>query len=110
MNNTIAWGITAFLIVTITMDISAFALIKINDRAYEQNGNKPRKGRVIDKYESNESHPSSTSMSSKYPPPAHPLSRSQCDPELLVGGGVACERPYPSWTARPHLHLLGRLK
>ena len=44
MNTTIAWAITAFLTVTIIIDTGAFALRKINDRAYEQNGNKPRKG------------------------------------------------------------------
>lgn len=33
---------------------------------------------------------------------------SQCDPELFVGGEVVCVRLYPSWIARPHLHLLGR--
>lgn len=47
MNNTIAWAITAFLIVTIIVDTGAFALRKINDRAYEQNGNKPRKGTSV---------------------------------------------------------------
>lgn len=46
MNTTIAWAITAFLTVTIIIDTGAFALRKINDRAYEQNGNKPRKGKI----------------------------------------------------------------
>lgn len=46
MNNTIAWILTAFVIVTIIMDLSAFILMKTNNKAYEQNGNNPRKGKA----------------------------------------------------------------
>ena len=46
MNTTIAWAITAFLTVTIIVDTGAFALRKINNRAYEENGNKPSKGTI----------------------------------------------------------------
>lgn len=46
MNNTIAWVIPAFLITTIIIDFSAFALMKSNNRAYEQNGNNLRKGKT----------------------------------------------------------------
>lgn len=46
MNNTIAWIIATFIVVTIMMDLSAFTLMKSNRRAYEQNGNNPRKGKV----------------------------------------------------------------
>ena len=44
MNNTIAYIVTTFLTVTVIVDIGAFTLRSINNRAYEQNGNKPRKG------------------------------------------------------------------
>lgn len=44
MNNTIAYMVTTFLTVTVIVDIGAFTLRSINNRAYEQNGNKPRKG------------------------------------------------------------------
>ena len=43
MNNTIAYVAATFLIVTVIVDIGAFALRNINDRAYKQNENKPRK-------------------------------------------------------------------
>lgn len=43
MNNTIAWIMTIFIIVTIIVDLSAFILMKTNNKAYEQNGNSPRK-------------------------------------------------------------------
>lgn len=46
MNTTIAWAITAFLTITIIVNTGAFALRKINNRAYEQNENKPRKGKI----------------------------------------------------------------
>lgn len=41
MNNTIAWILTTFVIVTIILDLSAFILMKTNNKAYEQNGNNP---------------------------------------------------------------------
>ena len=43
MNNTIAWILTAFVIVTIILDLSTFILMKTNNKAYEQNGNNPCK-------------------------------------------------------------------
>lgn len=46
MNNTIAWILTAFVIVTIILDLSTFILMKTNNKAYEQNGNNPRKGKA----------------------------------------------------------------
>ena len=46
MNNTIAWILTTFVIVTIILDLSAFILMKTNNKAYEQNGNSPRKGKA----------------------------------------------------------------
>lgn len=46
MDNTIAWVLTTFIIVTIILDLSAFILMKINNKAYEQNGNNPRKGKA----------------------------------------------------------------
>lgn len=46
MNNTIAWILTTFVIVTIILDLSTFILMKTNNKAYEQNGNKPRKGKA----------------------------------------------------------------
>lgn len=36
---------TIFVIVTIIADLSTFILMKINNKAYEQNGNNPRKGK-----------------------------------------------------------------
>lgn len=46
MNNIIAWIMTAFIIATIITDLSAFTLMKSDRRAYEQNGNNPRKGKM----------------------------------------------------------------
>ena len=46
MNNTIAWILTAFVIVTIILDLSTFILMKTNNKAYEQNGNNSRKGKA----------------------------------------------------------------
>lgn len=46
MNNIIAWIMTIFIIVTIIVDLSAFILMKTNNKAYEQNGNNPRKGKA----------------------------------------------------------------
>lgn len=46
MNNTIAWILTTFVIVTIILDLSTFILMKTNNKAYEQNGNNPRKGKA----------------------------------------------------------------
>lgn len=46
MNNTIAWILTTFVIVTIILDLSAFILMRINNKAYEQNGSNPRKGKA----------------------------------------------------------------
>ena len=46
MNNTIAWIPTTFVILTIILDLSAFILMKTNNKAYEQNGNNPRKGKA----------------------------------------------------------------
>lgn len=46
MNNTIAWILTAFVIVTIILDLSTFILMKTNNKAYKQNGNNPRKGKA----------------------------------------------------------------
>ena len=43
MNNTIAWILTTFVIVTIILDLSAFILMKTNNKAYGQNGNNTRK-------------------------------------------------------------------
>lgn len=43
MNNTIAWILTTFVIVTIILDLSAFILMKTNNKVYEQNGNNTRK-------------------------------------------------------------------
>ena len=43
MNNTIAWILTACVIVTIILDLSTFILMKTNNKAYEQNGNNTRK-------------------------------------------------------------------
>lgn len=43
MNNTIAWILTTFVIVTIIMDLSAFILMKTNKKTYEQNRNNTRK-------------------------------------------------------------------
>ena len=50
MNNTIAWILTAFVIVTIILDLSTFVLMKTNNKAYEQNGNNPRKGKAYWSY------------------------------------------------------------
>ena len=46
MNNTIAWILTAFVIVTIILDLSTFILMKTNNKAYKQNGNNTRKGKA----------------------------------------------------------------
>lgn len=46
MNNTIAWILTTFVIATIIVDLSTFILMKTNNKAYEQNGNNPRKGKA----------------------------------------------------------------
>lgn len=46
MNNTIAWIIATFIVVTIMMDLSTFILMRINNKAYEQNGSNPRKGKA----------------------------------------------------------------
>lgn len=46
MNNTIAWIIVTFIVVTIMMDLSTFILMRINNKAYEQNGDNPRKGKA----------------------------------------------------------------
>lgn len=46
MNNTIAWILTTFIIVTIILDLSAFILMKTNNKTYEQNGNNTRKGKA----------------------------------------------------------------
>lgn len=46
MNNTIAWIIATFIVVTIMMDLSTFILMRINNKAYEQNGNNTRKGKM----------------------------------------------------------------
>lgn len=46
MNNTIAWILTTFVIVTIIADLSTFILMKTNNKAYKQNGNNPRKGKA----------------------------------------------------------------
>ena len=46
MNNTIAWIIATFIVVTIMMDLSTFILMRINNKAYEQNGDNPRKGKA----------------------------------------------------------------
>lgn len=46
MNNTIAWILTTFVIVTIILDLSTFILMKTNNKAYEQNGNNTRKGKA----------------------------------------------------------------
>lgn len=46
MNNTIAWILTTFVIVTIILDLSTFILMKTNNKAYKQNGNNPRKGKA----------------------------------------------------------------
>lgn len=46
MNNTIAWILTTFVIVTIILDLSTFILMKTNNKAYKQNGNNPRKTKV----------------------------------------------------------------
>lgn len=43
MNNTIAWILTTFVIVTIILDLSTFILMKTNKKTYEQNGNNTRK-------------------------------------------------------------------
>lgn len=43
MNNTIAWILTTFVIVTIILNLSTFILMKNNNKAYKQNGNNPRK-------------------------------------------------------------------
>jgi len=43
MNDTIAWILTTFVIVTIILDLSTFILMKTNNKAYEQNGNNTRK-------------------------------------------------------------------
>ena len=43
MNNTIAWIMAAFIIVTIIMDLSALMLMRTNKKTYEQNGNNTRK-------------------------------------------------------------------
>ena len=50
MNNTIAWTIATFIVVTIMMDLSAFILMKVNDQAYKQNKNSPRKGKAYYAY------------------------------------------------------------
>lgn len=46
MNNTIAWILTTFVIVTIILDLSTFILMKTNNKAYDQNGNNPHKGKA----------------------------------------------------------------
>ena len=46
MNNTIAWILAVFVIVTIILDLSTFILMKTNNKAYEQNGNNPHKGKA----------------------------------------------------------------
>lgn len=46
MNNTSAWMLTTFVIVTIILDLSTFILMKTNNKAYKQNGNNPRKGKA----------------------------------------------------------------
>lgn len=46
MNNTIVYVVATFLTVTVIVDIGAFTLRSINDRAYKQNENKPRKGKA----------------------------------------------------------------
>ena len=46
MNNTIAWIIATFIVVTIMMDLSTFILMRINNKTYEQNGSNPRKGKA----------------------------------------------------------------
>ena len=46
MNNTIAWILTTFVIVTIILGLSTFILMKTNNKAYEQNRNNPRKGKA----------------------------------------------------------------
>lgn len=46
MNNTIAWIMTIFIIVTIIVDLSALMLMRTNKKTYEQNGNNPRKGKA----------------------------------------------------------------
>lgn len=43
MNNTIAWIMTIFIIVTIIVDLSALMLMRTNKKTYEQNGNNTRK-------------------------------------------------------------------
>lgn len=47
MNNTIAWIMAAFVIVTIIVDLNALMLMRTNKKTYEQNGNNPRKGKVL---------------------------------------------------------------
>lgn len=46
MNNTIAWIMTIFIIVTIIVDLNALMLMRTNKKTYEQNGNNPRKGKA----------------------------------------------------------------
>ena len=46
MNNTITYVVATFLTVTVIVDIGAFILRSINNRAYKQNENKPRKGKA----------------------------------------------------------------
>lgn len=46
MNNTIAWILTTFVIVTIILDLSAFILMKTNNKAYKQNENNPHRGKA----------------------------------------------------------------
>ena len=46
MNNTIAYVAATFLTMTVIVDIGTFTLRSINDRAYKQNENKPRKGKA----------------------------------------------------------------
>lgn len=50
MNNTTAWILTTFVIVTIILDLSAFILMKTNNKAYKQNGNNPHKGKAYRAY------------------------------------------------------------
>lgn len=43
MNNTIAWIMTIFIIVTIIVDLNALMLMRTNKKTYEQNENNTRK-------------------------------------------------------------------
>ena len=46
MNNTIAWIMTIFIIVTIIVDLNALMLMRTNKKTYEQNENNTRKGKA----------------------------------------------------------------